>query len=82
MIENENINVGVRRQEWLMPSFVVVLYALLQAKFFISMMNLKSFGLEQQAFVVFNVIFFWYLCFLDYCLDNPFSGMPLDSVAF
>ena len=58
MIENENINVGVRRQEWFMPSFIVVLYALLQAKFFISMMNLKSFGLEQEAFVVFNVIFF------------------------
>jgi len=58
MIENENINVVVRRQEWLMPSFVVVLYALLQAKFFIFMMNLKSFGLEKNAFVVFNVIFF------------------------
>ncbi|WP_149242055.1 YIP1 family protein [Dyadobacter sp. 32] len=57
-IEKENRDIEAKRQDWFLPSFVVVLYALLQARFFISMMNLKSFGLEQKALVVFNVVFF------------------------
>lgn len=52
MVEGEIVTIKIKKYDWFLPSFIVILYALLQASFFISMMNRNSFGLERKAFLV------------------------------